>query len=296
VRYVPAWQTPIDVQLGTQSAEGQEPQNAVTYGLVCTELVEAEWPGRGFPPRLVERLGLGNLVNASREIGRFSDASRDPVKLARHMRRFVDDELAALVAPILSTATASGSLEHDPSNNVVALIAARGPSTAKPRRLIHNDRIVWGQTFGHILERAAAEVFELYATRARVRRCRFCNSVFVPRRGEHVCRWNLWSVPMRVGDPALRLCSPERAAEVARDAQPQSARAAYDKERKRLWARYDRAKKAAIDFGENPDTSSPVRNAAKALSEFIAQNGPTRGRPRTRTDPANIRDDPTTGK
>jgi hypothetical protein len=284
VYYVPSWQTPIDVQV-------DERQRGATYGLVCTELVETEWPERDFPSCLIERLGMGNLIVAAQECGRVNVASRKLEILVPQLRDFVTRELAALVTPILATATANASISDNPSEDVLSLIGRYGPSSPRPRRLRHNDRVVWGQTFAHILERASAEVFELYATNARVRRCRFCNSVFVPRRDEHVCRWNIWAVPMLVGDPALRLCSEQRSADVEKSNQPASERAAYERERRRLWAQYDREKKSAIKAGEDPEKSPRVARKAKTLSDLIQHHGPKRGRP-TRGDAPDVRDEP----
>ena len=285
VYYVPSWQTPINVEL-------EEAHQGVTYGLVCTELVEADWPNHDFPPRLVERLGLDNLILASRECGRVSRATRKVEILAPLLRDFVTRELAALVAPILATAAANGSISDYPREDVLSLVGRYGPSSPRPRRLRQNNRAMWGQTFAHLLERAATEVFELYATHARLRRCRFCKSVFVPRRDEHACRWNLWPAPMQVGDPVLRLCSEARTVELEKSGQPASERTVYDRERRRLWAQYDREKKAAIKAGKDPKKSPRVTRKAKALSDFIQHQGPKRGRP-TREDAPDVRDEPT---
>jgi hypothetical protein len=94
---------------------------------------------------------------------------------------------------------------------------------------------------------------------------------------------------MRVGDPALRLCSEARSAEVEKSTQPASERATYERERRRLWAQYDREKKSAVKAGEDPETSRRVARKAKALSEFIQHHGPKRGRP-TREDTPDVRD------
>jgi hypothetical protein len=283
VYYVPSWQTPIDVRV-------DEDQSGATYGLVCSELVESEWPERSFPSRLVERLGIRNLVIAAQECGRVPVASRNIEVLAPRLHDFVTNELAPLMAPILDMATANGSISDDPSEDVVSFVARYGPSSPRPRRLRHDDRVLWGQTFAHILERASSEIFELYAVHARVRRCRFCHSVFVPRRDEHVCRWNLWTLPMRVGDPALRLCSEQRNAEAQKSSEPASERTEYNRERRRLWAQYDRERKAAIKAGEDPAKSARVVKAGKTLSDLIQHRGPKRGRP-TREDTLDVHDD-----
>jgi hypothetical protein len=293
VYYVPSWQTPIDVVL-------DDGIRGITFGLVSTALVEANWREADFPPLLIERLGRGTLIVAAQECGRVPRATRRASVLAPLLREFVTSELTKLVTPILTAATASGSVTDEPSDDevlrltrrheedVLSLISERGPRVTRPRRLRRGDRVVWGQTFAHLLERAATEIFELHATHTRVRRCRFCNSVFVPRRDEQVCKWNLWRAPVQVGEPALRLCDPGRATAARETTRPSNERTAYERERKKLWARYDRARRAALRRGDKPSSDPRVRETQQALAALVKNDGPPRGRPATREDTTDI--------
>jgi hypothetical protein len=51
------------------------------------------------------------------------------------------------------------------------------------------------------------------------------------------------------------------------------------RERKRLWTRYDRARRAAIGRNEDPETNKRVTDARKALKNYLEAAGVRRGRP-----------------
>jgi hypothetical protein len=282
VYYVSTWQTPIDVALPVDGSDGWSLDTGITYGLVSTELVEAEWPSGEFPARLVDRLGLRALLDTSRAFDyRAStgndDADPDIRALANRLHEIVRHEFAPLTAPILESAKASQSLEVEPDRGVRRLVHVYGPRTTAPRRLRRDQRTLWGPSFAHILERAAVEVFELYASHARVRRCIYCGSVFVPRRDERFCQWNLWPWPAEAGDLALRLCSPQRQARVGGRV-GLSDDEAYRRERRRLWMKADREEKAALKAGLDPDKNPRVAQARKAHRRFVLENGRVPGR------------------
>ena len=192
--------------------------HAYTYGLVATELAESEWPSVGFPPRLVERVGLAGLLATSRAIADTPTASDDVSVHAHRLRQLVEHELVSLVAPIARAADSARRFDTSPTEGVRRFAEVYGPSF-QPRRLRRGERVEWGQSFTHLLERCALELFELYASRPRLRRCVYCRSVFVPRRNERSCRWNLWRWPASPGDTPLRLCAESRQAAVTKATQ-----------------------------------------------------------------------------
>jgi len=55
-----------------------------------------------------------------------------------------------------------------------------------------HSRTIYGFRTNTLLERLALEVQDLYMHRPRLRRCVFCDAVFVPGNNELNCRWALW--------------------------------------------------------------------------------------------------------
>ena len=282
---VSPWQNPIDVPLAANANVDAITLSAgLSYGLVATELVEPNWPEEGFPPRLLERVGLAQLTQTVLALEQTANVS-DPVWIhARRLRQIVEDALVPVVAPILSAATESRTLDQTVGDGIIRFITVYGPKQSTPRRLRSNDRVVWGHTFKHLLDRAAVEVFELYALNSRLRRCCYCNCAFVPERDERSCRWNLWRWPARPGDLPLRYCSQARADAARRSTQTASSTTIYQRERKRLNAKVDRERKRAIEHNQDPSESPRVRAAQRELTDYIAQHGPPRGRKPTSLD------------
>jgi hypothetical protein len=280
VHFVPPWQNPIDVPLAEESRSDFSLEVGLTYGVVATELAELEWPKDGFPFQVVERVGLEPLVHTSRTLDDRAPSRRDVALHARRIRAIVEHELIPIVEPVLLAATESRAVGQPVSEEVLAFIEAYGPSRSRPRRLLREGRVLWGHRFEHLLERVAVELFELYALNARVRRCRYCNSVFVPRRDERFCRWNLWRSPVRLGDPPLRYCSKERAEASARTARKPNRETAYTRERKRLNTKLARERKRAIENGQDPAQNARVKAAEGELAGYVAEYGPPRGRPK----------------
>jgi hypothetical protein len=273
--YIATWQCPIDL-----AAEA-----AFTYGLVSTELVEAEWPPDGFPQRLLDRFGLRLLEATAND---FRDQRHEPavVEHAQRVRELVKQNLAPLVLPISAAADAAhrvGDADSDVPEPVLRLVELWGPRVSRPARLrtFGSERTRWGRTYEHLLDRAALEIFELYATHARLRRCRYCGSAFVPRRDERVCRANIWPRTARLGDAPLRRCSPERDGAATPSEEAVDQRLRHKRERKRLWAAYARARDAARERGStNPEADAGVKRAHQELQTYLANSGVRRGRPR----------------
>ena len=282
MEYVSTWQTPIDVRLGRV--------RGFTYGVVASELVEHAGSKEEFSEHLLNRLGIENLRLAT---GRFSDVEsveRPPDRVLAHRLSEFVDVLAPLVQPILVAADAGARLGLPVSGGVRRLIDVHGPSGLHPLKLSRNGRTVWGHRCDTLFARAAVETFELYATKARLRRCIYCGSVYVPRRDERFCQWNVWPLSAGLGDPPLRLCSSERHTAIVRarnaDLDPLEA---HTRERKRLYAIEARARQAALKRSEDPDEALSVSRARKARNEFLKLSPYRPGRKADNVEPPDVR-------
>jgi hypothetical protein len=274
VDYLSTWWSPINVQLGRA--------HAVTYGLVAAELVEHVGSGDDFAQHLRNRLGLDNLRKAAAAFPAVPGESRPPDSvLARRLAEIVDNNFAAAVAPILSAADASTHLGEDVTPGVRRLVDVFGPKGVHPTKLIREGKTIWGHRCDTVIERAALEVFELYATRARLRRCIYCNSVYVPRRDERHCQWSIWPSGTKLGDTPLRVCSSARQTAMQQATRRVDPSMAHTRERKRLYAIEMRARKAAVERGEDPDTALSVVRARQARLKFLNESGVRRGRRQT---------------
>lgn len=125
--------------------------------------------------------------------------------------------------------------------------------------------------FDDLRQRIAMELFELYATRPELRRCRLCKRVFVPRgRSETFCRSQLW----RSGDPiAFELCLPGDPSAVAKDYNAVVPLADHQRERKtrhRKWRR-------ELARAGGDATNKRVMRAKADYDVWIEQHGRTRG-------------------
>lgn len=187
--------------------------NARTYGVVATELVEHAGISGAFDGQLVNRFGIANLRKAAHSCTDLPDDHLTPdITLANRLREFIAHEFTAVVEPILAAADASTTIDLGVTRGVRRLIDAYAPrklQVVKLRRSSSN-RTVWGHCYDTLVERAAVEVFELHAMHARLRRCIYCGSVYVPYRDERYCQWTIWPYPARADNLPLRLCSSER--------------------------------------------------------------------------------------
>jgi hypothetical protein len=270
VEYTSIWRTPIDVKLGRA--------NAVTYGIVATELVENAGSPEGFAEHLVNRLGIENLRAAAEEFTDLKSVERPPdVVLARRLEDYVD-VLASVVRPILSAADAAARIGMPVNDGVRRLIDVHGPNGLHPTRLSRNGRTTWGHRCETLIQRAALEIFELYATNARLRKCIYCGSVFVPHRDERFCQWNAWPRFASVGDSPLRLCSSKRHAAIENTGRDVDPLLEHTRERKRLYAIEARARKAAHDRREDPNTALSVIRARENRRKFAKESPFRRGR------------------
>ena len=279
--YVSTWQAPIDVKLGGA--------HAVTYGVVATELVERAGSPDGFAEHLVNRLGIENLRAAAEEFTDLKSVERPPdVVLARRLKDYVD-VLAPVVRPILSAADTAARIDLPVNDGVRRLIDVHGPKGLHPIRLLRNGRTTWGHRCETLFERAALETFELYATNARLRRCIYCGSVYVPRRDERFCQWNVWPPFAVVGDVPLRLCSSDRqTATRNRRSDERDPLQEHTRERKRLYAVEMRARQAALERGDDPATALSVKKAKEARKRFAKESPLRRGRKPTATDKPDV--------
>ena len=133
---------------------------------------------------------------------------------------------------------------------------------------------LWGLTYQNLAERIAAELFEIFTTRPRLHRCRFCNRIFVPRtRTDTKCRANLWT--LRQPSP-LELCIPQDATD---NYNANVAAGQHDRERKR---RHQHMRREAQRHGEN---SARAKRAKDDYAAWIHEHGKLRGPvPRPRPD------------
>ena len=188
-------------------------------------------------------------------------------------------EFEALVAPIIAAADASTRLEAPVGKGVLRLVDVYGPHGLHPLRLSRGGRTVWGHRCDTLIQRAAVEVFELYATQARLRRCIYCHSVYVPQQNERFCQWNVWPLVTRPNGRPMRLCSDARHDAIQRANTPtRDPLLEHTRARKRLFARYARLRDAAIERGEDPAESIAVDKARKAALDYVEQAGLRRGR------------------
>ena len=71
---------------------------------------------------------------------------------------------------ITQAADSARRFDTSPTKGVRRFAEAYGPSF-RPKRLRRGERVDWGQSFTHLRERCALELFELYASHPRLRRC-----------------------------------------------------------------------------------------------------------------------------
>ena len=132
----------------------------------------------------------------------------------------------------------------------------------------------WGLEFSDLAERVVTELFELFATTPKLRRCRHCGRVFVPStRGQATCRAFLWTDPTT---PAVQLCVAD---EVLAAAQEKLDAGAHNRERKR---RHQQMRREMQRFGAN---SPRARRAERKYKEWSEANAKPRGpKPRAMPD------------
>jgi hypothetical protein len=138
-----------------------------------------------------------------------------------------------------------------------------------------HGNVVWGLAFDNLASRIAAELFELFATRPQIRRCHFCQRVFVPLAGgsKTTCHAHLWRQRARSKFVTVETCNPQ--------ATDTHNAAAHTRERKRR----HRAMQREIErFG--PD-SRRGKIAVRNYDNWIAENGKRRG-PKQRPMPPAI--------
>lgn len=233
------------------------------------------------PDRLRRRLGDHAFRTAARAI---SDTDPvDPLAVVSHAARVF---LAPELAPIL--AAADRTARPDPGDvpeSVLDVVALYRPPY-RPVPFTRGSRTVWGLATDTILERAAAEIIELYVARPRLRRCIFCNAAFVPTANEANCNWNLWRRPATSGQPAVQRCVDAAVIDdyMASQERKHEQRATdpaviHEREKKRLNIAYRRELRK-----QDGNTSHPlVVHFKKAYDDYMAS--PTRWRRERGQDP-----------
>lgn len=207
----------------------------------------------------------------------------------RRLTEFADLELAPLVRELERAADAREP--PDPAHVKTAeghgLEAARRfleietyTPSFKPVPLRSPDgRAWWGLCYENLAQRISAELFELFTARPRLRRCRFCNRVFVPRtRNEGSCRAYLWPLGQK---EAIEFCDQEAVEAYNRRATDEGLR--HERERKRLHIAWRREQRRSEQNGSGQNSPRAQRKK-KELDDYMAAHEKQRG-PRPRTEP-----------
>jgi hypothetical protein len=199
------------------------------------------------------------------------------------IREFVDFDLGPFLPELVRAADERRrpdphAIEHPDGDAVAAalrLLNIYGPKLdPTPMSTPQSKHTLWGLTYHNLAERIAVELFELFTTRPRLHRCRFCNRIFIPRtRTDTKCRANLWT--LRQPSP-LELCIPQHTADTHN---AEIVAGQYNRERKR---RHQQMRREAQRYGEN---SARAKRAKADYTTWIHEHGKQRGpAPRPRPD------------
>lgn len=216
--------------------------NHFSYGLLAYELADADYSD-GLPQRLIDRLGvnaLGKLANGQAPNG------ADPSPLSQLWGYEPAEEVQAAIAAFNEShhlryvsdyaATVRAALAADASKRDVMLATTTAPQFWLREYTAHDGATKYAHGYKDqaIHERVAIEVYELTATRPKIRKCCLCGAAFVPHRAEPNCRWNVYPALAKPGDEPLRPCVPDE--QLAAFFADQDA-GAHKRERKRRYQR-----------------------------------------------------------
>jgi hypothetical protein len=140
-------------------------------------------------------------------------------------------------------------------------------------------RTVYGFHAKTLFERLALEVQDLYLRRPMLRRCVFCDAVFVPRQNELNCRWALWDAEThrRLAECATEEMVDHWNATHAGTSRSDSERD-RERERKRIDQRVHRALRRAGNNYHDPEVQNALAEREAFKDHFLKRRGP-KGRP-----------------
>jgi hypothetical protein len=191
------------------------------------------------------------------------------------IRHFVDFELRPFLPELAQAADErrrpdAGSVQHAERNGLAAarrLLTIYGPRHRPvPMRSPRSTRPLWGLEFQNLAERISVELFEIFATRPRLHRCRLCGRIFVPRtRTDSRCRAYLWAPG---NQSALDFCIPQHEVD-AHNADVLAGQ--HERERKRL---HQQMRRRIKRYGEG---SEQANSAIADYQTWITAHGKQRG-------------------
>jgi hypothetical protein len=259
MKLLPVWRTPIVFVADDFDLR-------ITWGLVTFELWAPPDTSRSEFGRLADL--HGELEKASVALARSDqpEGLTDATLLAAAhaegitldpLRHFREHELNPLMDGRFHVGPAEVEISGDPAD-ARKLIRDFGPgafgqlpSGVYLEPLIRSDEttVGWALRCENLVERAAVEVFDLFQLRPTLRQCSICGRVFVPSGIETNCRWHLWRLPAKGGDPPIEYCDNAQAAAF------EQAEAA---EHRREWSRINMR----------------VRRARESFERAVARDGP----------------------
>ena len=252
----------------------------------------ADQPPEGPVSRFFGEMTIGTALNPNRRVllpKGVLEALQAPA--ARPARDDVVHTFAGYARDVDAAARKGTRPSAKLAKDAALVTGTHGPRVAFARfREPTAGRTVYGFRIKTLFERLALEVQDIYLHRPRLRRCVFCDAVFVPRANELNCRWALWDAATH---QPLAQCATEEMVEqwntTHADALKNSDRErARERERKRIDQRVYRAlKKTGNDF-KHPDVKRALAEREAFQDHFAEKRGP-KGRP----VPAAIDDLPT---
>jgi hypothetical protein len=159
------------------------------------------------------------------------------------------------------------------------ITAAHGPRVVlQAYRTRQGGRTVYGYRAQTLFERLALEVQDLYLHRPRIRRCAFCDALYVPHGNELNCRWALWDAATH--EP-LEQCATDEMVE-RWNSNHAGASGTFasdrDRERKRIDQRVYRAHRRSGNNLEAPEMKNALDEREVFQDHFAKKRGP-KGQP-----------------
>jgi hypothetical protein len=209
------WLTPYGFTFLHRGNKDLVPVPAFTYQLVSMELARTDLDGADTPrlgyEGIAALLGIPPPVALGKPEAYFHPKPVDPDAVAAfaaaakpRLASAIDDWcLRPLISELERAADSATS--PDPANIAVKAIGdaldvavrmIEGRRTPhRPVRMRREQRHVWALVFDDLAQRVAVELFELFETRPKLVRCRFCDRVFVDKTGQtrDACRAYVWN-------------------------------------------------------------------------------------------------------
>jgi hypothetical protein len=207
------------------------------------------------------------------------DALASPA--ARVAQEDVDRAFGRFASDISAAARTGGRPSKHFANEAMLKTGTHGPRVVlETYRDPKRGRTVYGFRTKTLLERLALEVQDLYLRRPRIRRCVFCDALFVPRSNELNCRWTLWDAKTH---KAVQQCATAEMTESWITAHASASGASEidrdrERERKRIDQRVFRALRRSGNNFEHPDVKNALAEREAFQDHFAKKRGP-RGRP-----------------